>query len=1193
MMMPKTIEEDFSSVLSTDNYRDFMRVLKKYKAASLEENKALFRRFQAGDLEAYKELILRNMPLIVGEVSKYTKGLRTLQPLDLIHEGVLGLIECLQTYNPDEGALSSYARSKINWILSAYVRETDDMIKSQGDMKAKYFQYRRIIDEFEKKGEPLPKDEELADLLHVSKNKFKRIQEYGKYIPKSLDQQLSEEGSELGDLVSDPNAGYDSLLDTEVDLELYVYLKRILEPIDYYFLYYRVLVSKDERRTLKELCDEFGITREAVRLRVENTLKFIRPHFTKEGLLSDPLLQSIRRMDDIALANIRPYDLDSLLKFLFLKSMLPEKASKLYRMWIYRQFDYGVNYYAKELDVGKDEILALGKKISAFAESVKGDETFLEFRNRLLGYYGTKIFGIDFDSNKTVEAISYESIIKKYGTLSFAEVEAKIKESGINPSYHIMNLLESYFYVPEIRVSKGAAEREVNAIVFGYKTPNIVDKSKLYRTYQTNKAMFTELQRDYLEKSFFPNRQRKCDREEICSTYTFPEVVPKLERIHYHVKRNNEYDFSKNKYLSLRARALEVLSREEINLLDVYYGVGYPERSLEESAKFLNYDQKEFLIRVRKAKEDVLRIYLSPVVKEADKQIYIGYLLDEIVDFNPVHRQMTLLHIRDGLSYNEIGKSYGIGRYKASNAILETIRKIDMFRHGVLHPYPPTSLEEKFQYLQTVASGPKKDMISDYLNGLEFEIICQKYEISMSELKTRIKDFYKKAFDFKRDRLEVTREEIDHEIHAHPSEKILRDIEIKILSMVYGIACEFNIEGKVFDIKEIASKLKIAPCKALRYQKSAIKKIAEKKLGVNHAPLIYMNRNKVSQLLKDKRLPIDKVERQIICYLYGLEGETSKKPKEVANEFHFSDCNFIRKVLRIILTMKKYANGEVPPKVDFETDVEPYLKFFPKVDQKVLIDLYRDNLTFQGIAVNNGLTFDQVDYLQFKLRAILKDYRDRVDEIFDYDYYYEHQFDSDIPYYGDSVLARKLVFMFFEEKKNFSDIQRELSLDFEETTFHRKVYGFIVAVFKKRDGIKKCREFSYEEIRDYFLRHQSEMIVKDKINYLRYLNAKRNVVFRTRSSVPLSITMDLLRETHPDNYVDLDKVSRQFIISFIRKYGSYMSKEGLDTLYAMYGIRSRDMMSGKDHLRVLKFLTSLDGALNSKRIELTLPHSQK
>jgi len=61
-------------------------------------------------------------------------------------------------------------------------------------------------------------------------------------------------------------------------------------------------------------------------------------------------------------------------------------------------------------------------------------------------------------------------------------------------------------------------------------------------------------------------------------------------------------------------------------------------------------------------------------------------------------------------------------------------------------------------------------------------------------------------------------------------------------------------------------------------------------------------------------------------------------------------------------------------------------------------------------------------------------------------------------------------------------------------------------------------------------------------------------------------------ERFPDKYIRLESVNRGFILDFIHRFGSAMSRRHLETLEWMFGINNRDFMSGKDQMKVLKFL---------------------
>ncbi|MDR3583492.1 MAG: RNA polymerase sigma factor RpoD/SigA [Candidatus Pacebacteria bacterium] len=96
----------------------FLEEIGKFRVLKASEQKALARRFQAtGDMESRNKLVIHNMRLVVRIARRY-RG-RGLEFLDLIQEGVFGLIRAIELYDPEIANLSTYATW---WIRQAVTR---------------------------------------------------------------------------------------------------------------------------------------------------------------------------------------------------------------------------------------------------------------------------------------------------------------------------------------------------------------------------------------------------------------------------------------------------------------------------------------------------------------------------------------------------------------------------------------------------------------------------------------------------------------------------------------------------------------------------------------------------------------------------------------------------------------------------------------------------------------------------------------------------------------------------------------------------------------------------------------------------------------------------------------------------------------------------------------------------------------
>ena len=239
----------------------------KWGLLTRREEIALSRRVGHGDERARKELIERNLRLVVSVAKKY-RGMG-LPFEDLIQEGNIGLMRAVEKYDPERGfRFSTYA---IWWIRQAVGRAVSDKgrtIRLPVQMGEKVRKVGRAAGELSVELGRAPTDEEVAERLGWIADKVKQVKEI---IPdaSSLDEPASNEdgASRLGDLVAGKAASDapDALIVSEIEAAgLRDAIERLPEKARYVLVRRYGLDDRDPP-TLAELAAELELSRERVR----------------------------------------------------------------------------------------------------------------------------------------------------------------------------------------------------------------------------------------------------------------------------------------------------------------------------------------------------------------------------------------------------------------------------------------------------------------------------------------------------------------------------------------------------------------------------------------------------------------------------------------------------------------------------------------------------------------------------------------------------------------------------------------------------------------------------------------------------------------------------------------------------------------------------------------------------------------
>ena len=254
-----------------------------------EEHELAVQWIEEGDVEAARMLVLSNLRLVVKIAMEYRRAWTN--TLDLIQEGNVGLMEAVQRFDPYQGVkLSSYA---VYWIRAYILKYILDNMRSVrlGTTRASrklFFRLNKEKRELERLGyEVEPKL--LAERLDVTEEDVIDMEARLARPDLSFDAPLradDADGMTFGDRMAGPGvdseAAYGAAELREVFLGKIEDFAGSLADRDKQILRERVLA--EEPRTLAELGEEFGVSRERVRQLEAKLVKKLRA-FMEENLV--------------------------------------------------------------------------------------------------------------------------------------------------------------------------------------------------------------------------------------------------------------------------------------------------------------------------------------------------------------------------------------------------------------------------------------------------------------------------------------------------------------------------------------------------------------------------------------------------------------------------------------------------------------------------------------------------------------------------------------------------------------------------------------------------------------------------------------------------------------------------------------------------------------------------------------------
>jgi RNA polymerase primary sigma factor len=256
-----------------DSLRLYLRSIGRVPLLSAEEEVALAKRIERGDMAAKQHMVEANLRLVVSIAKGYVG--RGLTLLDLIQEGSLGLIRAVEKFDYRRGyKFSTYATW---WIRQAVTRSLADKgrtiripVHMVERLNRLIHAERRLIQQLGRE----PRVEEIAAELECPVGEIRDVMRMAQQ-PISLEKPVGEEdGSALADFVEDVAAespfevASQSLRREDIARVLASLPRREREVIE---MRYGIVGGRS--RTLEEVGRAFNITRERVRQIENRTLK--------------------------------------------------------------------------------------------------------------------------------------------------------------------------------------------------------------------------------------------------------------------------------------------------------------------------------------------------------------------------------------------------------------------------------------------------------------------------------------------------------------------------------------------------------------------------------------------------------------------------------------------------------------------------------------------------------------------------------------------------------------------------------------------------------------------------------------------------------------------------------------------------------------------------------------------------------
>jgi RNA polymerase sigma-32 factor len=297
--LPVRVERDLSRA---DALQRYMAEVARHPLLSREEELRLATEFQkTQDPRLAYRLVTANLRLVVKIAHEYRRA--AFSVLDLVQEGNVGLMHAVRKYDPSRGVkLSSYAAWWIRAYILRYLMDNWRMVKlgtTQAQRKL-FFNLRKEQEKLLSQGfDAAPKL--LAERLDVSEQDIREMDQRLSNDEFSLDTPVAfgdENRQTYADRLAEGSKPAEEQLGDEelrriFKEKLAEFGKTLTDPKEVYLFEHRLGVQQGEPKTLQQVGEKFGFTRERAR--------------QLEARLTDRLRQYVRKeLPDFAELSVNP-----------------------------------------------------------------------------------------------------------------------------------------------------------------------------------------------------------------------------------------------------------------------------------------------------------------------------------------------------------------------------------------------------------------------------------------------------------------------------------------------------------------------------------------------------------------------------------------------------------------------------------------------------------------------------------------------------------------------------------------------------------------------------------------------------------------------------------------------------------------------------------------------------------------------
>ncbi len=272
-----------------DVTRIYLSEIGRARLLTAEEEQTLARAARSGCLPSRQRMIECNLRLVVKVARSYIN--RGLPLLDLIEEGNLGLIRAVEKFDPDKGfRFSTYATWWIRQSVERSIMNQCRTVRLPIHVIRELTNYLRATREMEQEMGRRPGVDEVANKLDKTSHALYAL--FGFNEPSTVTDNSSSNGTTILESIADEQSrNPENEYAEKAAGELLGHWLNLLPTQQRIVVEHRFGLHGQGRRTLEEVGELLGVTRERVRQVQLAALTRLREISKREGVMETPFIE--------------------------------------------------------------------------------------------------------------------------------------------------------------------------------------------------------------------------------------------------------------------------------------------------------------------------------------------------------------------------------------------------------------------------------------------------------------------------------------------------------------------------------------------------------------------------------------------------------------------------------------------------------------------------------------------------------------------------------------------------------------------------------------------------------------------------------------------------------------------------------------------------------------------------------------